>query len=281
MLLNDIYSKLNSLPAIAEKIHNEEISVDELDVLKLKNKYNQTAKKQYDFVKFITEQAETENKKRTKRNWIIVGVIAGISAIILAIFGISKAVEEHNLDVKDRQTAHAVVLMIDDIGEVTLEDKPLLNNIKVSYGELTHKQKKYVSNYSVYVSANNQYNVLYKGYMEEYTADDPTRNITVEDLKGSWESTRYIITIGDLQGGQSIWYNTYDKQNERYVGWGWVVSETLPSSTIDSYDCLTQTKSGKLYHITSIGRYYENFTIKIGSDGKYYITIEGTTYVKK
>lgn len=279
--LNDIFSKLNSLPAIAEKIHSDEISVDELDVKMLTTKYNQTVKKQNEYVKSISEQAETENKQRTKRNLIIAGVIIGIIVVILAIWGISNAVEQHKLDVKDQQTAHAVVLMIDDIGEVTLEDKTLLNNIEVSYGKLTDKQKKYVSNYSVYLSAKNQYNVLYKAYMEEYTADDPTRNITVEDLKGSWESNRYVLTIGDLQEGKSIWYNTYDKVNERYLGWGWAVSGTLPSSTIGSYDCLTQTKSGKLYHVTSLSREYENFTIKIGSDGKYYMTIDGTTYVKK
>lgn len=278
--LNDIYSKLNSLPAIAEKIYSDEISVDELDVNMLTSKYKQTVKKQNEYVKSISEQADTENKQRVKRNWIIVGVLAGIIAIILAISGISNAIEQHKLDVKDQQTAHAVVLMIDDIGEVTLEDKTLLNNIEVSYGKLTDKQKKYVSNYSVYLTAKNQYNVLYKAYMEEYTADDPTRNITLADLKGTWDTSNYTIYIADFANGSSVWYRTYNKQTGSY-GIGGGIASNLPSSTIGEYDCLTQTKSGKLYCWNNgIMSEWVDYTIKINSNGDYVMTLKGWTFTK-
>lgn len=278
--LNDVYSKLASVPAIAERIQSGDIKVNPVDIAALKENYNKQTKAANDYMKNIVATAQDENKRRAKRNWIIVGVIAGIIALIIAISGISKAVENHKIQVQDQQTAHAVVLMIDDIGEVTLEDKTLLNNIETSYSRLTDNQKKYVSNYAVYTSAKKQYDILYKAHMEVVTADDPTRNITLADLKGTWDTTKYTIYISDFANGQSVWYRTYNKQTGSY-GIGGGVASNLPSSTIGEYDCLTQTKSGKLYCWNNgIMSEWVDYTIKVDSNGNYELKLKGWTFTK-
>ena len=278
--LNDVYSKLASVPAIAERIQSGDIKVNPVDIAALKENYNKQTKAANDYMKNIVATAQDENKRRAKRNWIIVGVIAGIIALIIAISGISKAVENHKIQVQDQQTAHAVVLMIDDIGEVTLEDKTLLNNIETSYSRLTDNQKKYVSNYAVYTSAKKQYDILYKAHMEVVTADDPTRNITLADLKGTWDTTKYTIYISDFANGQSVWYRTYNKQTGSY-GIGGGAASNLPSSTIGEYDCLTQTKSGKLYCWNNgIMSEWVDYTIKVDSNGNYELKLKGWTFTK-
>lgn len=278
--LNDIYSKLSSVPAIADRIHNGDIEVEEFNVNSFKEIYNKQTKTANAYVKEIKQVAVDENKRRKKRNWIITGVIAGILALIFIISGISNAVEKHKLEVQDQQTAHAVVLMIDDIGEVTLEDKTLLNNIEISYGKLTENQKKYVSNYSVYTSAKRQYDILYKEYMEVQTVDDPTRDITLADLKGTWETTKYKIYISDFANGESVWYRTYNKDTGSY-GIGGGVASNLPSSTIGDYDCLTQTKSGKLYCWNNgIMSEWVDYTIRIDGNGNYVLKLKGWTFSK-
>lgn len=278
--LNDVYSKLASVPAIAERIQSGDIKVNPVDIAALKENYNKQTKAANDYMKNIVATAQDENKRRAKRNWIIVGVIAGIIALIIAISGISKAVENHKIQVQDQQTAHAVVLMIDDIGEVTLEDKTLLNNIETSYSRLTDNQKKYVSNYAVYTSAKKQYDILYKAHMEVVTADDPTRNITLADLKGTWDTTKYEIYISDFANGQSVWYRTYNKQTGSY-GIGGGAASNLPSSTIGEYDCLTQTKSGKLYCWNNgIMSEWVDYTIKVDSNGNYELKLKGWTFTK-
>ena len=278
--LNDVYSKLASVPAIAERIQSGDIKVNPVDIAALKENYNKQTKAANDYMKNIVATTQDENKRRAKRNWIIVGGIAGIIALIIAISGISKAVENHKIQVQDQQTAHAVVLMIDDIGEVTLEDKTLLNNIETSYSRLTDNQKKYVSNYAVYTSAKKQYDILYKAHMEVVTADDPTRNITLADLKGTWDTTKYTIYISDFANGQSVWYRTYNKQTGSY-GIGGGVASNLPSSTIGEYDCLTQTKSGKLYCWNNgIMSEWVDYTIKVDSNGNYELKLKGWTFTK-
>ena len=278
--LNDVYSKLASVPAIAERIQSGDIKVNPVDIAALKENYNKQTKAANDYMKNIVATAQDENKRRAKRNWIIVGVIAGIIALIIAISGISKAVENHKIQVQDQQTAHAVVLMIDDIGEVTLEDKTLLNNIETSYSRLTDNQKKYVSNYAVYTSAKKQYDILYKAHMEVVTADDPTRNITLADLKGTWDTTKYTIYISDFANGQSVWYRTYNKQTGSY-GIGGGAASNLPSSNIGEYDCLTQTKSGKLYCWNNgIMSEWVDYTIKVDSNGNYELKLKGWTFTK-
>ena len=114
--------------------------------------------------------------------------------------------------------------------------------------------------------------------MDKQTANDPTRNITLSDLNGTWESAEYRIIINDISGGKSVWYYTYNKYTglKSYAG---VISSTLPSSTIESYNSITQTKSGKLYSYTAFGGSFKNYAIRI-VNGDYKLIVNGIEFTK-
>ncbi len=276
--MSDIQNKLSAIPAIIPRIQSGEIIVDEIDIAKINEKHKAQVKAANEQTRLLALIAQNENKQKRIRNLIILGVIVAIIAIALISNAISKSNEQKNRLEQERQVALSVVEKINEIGEVTLDDATLLALIKTQYSNLTESQKKYVTNYSVYTSAQQQFDVLYKQYMDEQTANDPTRKITLSDLNGTWESDKYRIIIKDLNGGKSVWYYTYNKYTGSASTPG-IISSNLPSSTIESYNSVTKTKSGKLYTYNALGGSFKNYTIKI-VNGDYKLTVDGVEFTK-
>ena len=137
-----------------------------------------------------------------------------------------------------------------------------------------------MTNYSKLVAAQNEYQKLYMNYLEESTKDDPTRNITLLDLKGTWESSKYVIYIDDLGGGKSVWWKTYNKQTASY-GYISGVASNLPSSIMEGYDCEKQVMKCKLYHWVSAFSEYESVTLWITGNDNIQMALNGLTYNKK
>ena len=273
--LFEINNKLKSLHAISKKINYNETIVREIDVEEIKSKYIVSSKESEEYNEMLQDEFESEEGIKKDSVKAVIAIILVSVLLIIISTNLSTCISNHD-------AAKPVVAMINQIDEVTLEDKNLLSEIDVSYSKLTDKQKKYVSNYSVYTSAKTQYDILYKAYMEDYTKDDPTRNITIDDLRGTWESIRYKLTIADLSTSKAVWISTYDKYNERNIGGTYMVpfDGSLPSSTMGSYDCMTQKKSAKLYHYTVIGSNFEDITVFIDKDGDYVMNLQGSTFVK-
>ena len=278
--LNNIVAKLETCHALAEKIFNKEIDVKNINIEEIKKTYNKRYEKENEFKTELEQEVLVDNIRRKKNMWIVLGVLAGIFIFVLIVNTISHIVEKTQMEALDKSKAAIVVELIDQIGEVTLEDKDLLFSIEDNYNDLTSAQKSYVTNYSIYTEAKSQYNILYKNYMEEYTKDDPTRNITLEDLNGTWECDKYKITIGDFANGKSVWYRTYNKQTQSY-GIGGGVASNLPSSSIGEYDCLTQTMSARLYEWgKGIFSKYHDITLTKSIDGELTMHLMGYTFIK-
>ena len=215
-------------------------------------------------------------------------MIASIIALVGLIFLLSSAIEEYQKDVYEQQLSEAqsaadasrasvVEELIDGIGIVTLDSGSILNRVSVNYNALTNKQKALVSNYSVYLAAQKRYDELKAEYLLNQTKDDPTRNITLADLSGDWESDTLIIRIGDLGDGP-VWFNTFNKKTEIWHNVG--VISTEGTTTLEEYDPEKKVKSGKLFKATVTGGYYQSFTVKCDSNGAFYLTVDGTTYKK-
>lgn len=84
-LFNDIYRRLSICPVIAEKIHNEEIKVDEVDISDLNEKYAIQSKSVNEYYKSLEKSIKDDKKRKDKRDWIIAGIVVGIFIIILII----------------------------------------------------------------------------------------------------------------------------------------------------------------------------------------------------
>ena len=270
--ISAIYEKLNAIRVVGAKIHSGEIVVKELNINAIEEYYKKATINETNYINKIKKELEEENKKRKKTIWIAVLVILAAILIIIVASVSAKAVKKKKADQADQIIASEVVDMINQIDEVTLEDKTLLNQIDNKYSQLTSNQKSHVTNYHDYLLAQQQYKKLYKDYMEDYTKNDPTRNITLSDLKGTWENSQYRIIIDDLRGGESVWYRTYNKSSGTYSLYTGG-STTLPSSTLGDYDCMTQTKTGTLYHYASAFSEREDYSIKINSNGKLEMTL--------
>lgn len=279
--LNEIYTRLNSYPVVARKIFSGERDVKDLDEFAIQTLIKGSAQNERNYEREIENRAIEENHSSNRVKLIVVGVIVTIVVIILIVNGISKAVENDRIDKENKRIATEVVEMINEIGEVSLNDKQLLSRIEQSYSSLNDDQKKYVTNYDIYTSAEATYDKLYRSYMDEQTKDDPTRSIVLSDLNGVWECSQYRITIGDIGGGKSVWYHTYNKKTGSSGLGGVIFGNNMPSSSLGSYDSITQTKSGRMYEWASgIFSEYHDFTIKKDSSGKLTLQMMGYTFTK-
>jgi len=274
--LNEICAVMSSYPVIAKKIADGEVEVKEIKITDIQARIKRAAEDEEEYNDQIEEWTEKDKKRR---RIIILSIIAAIVAVIL-YFVISNALEQYKIDKENQEAADAVVRMINEIDEVTLEDKYLLHNINLHYTALTEEQKQYVSNYYTYSHAQEKYNELLREYMDEQTKDDPTRDIVLSDLNGTWECSDYIIKIADLYtDSHSVWMYTYNK-NTGFDGIGGVITESVPSSILGNYDSITQAKSGKLYHWNSLFCEWHDFTVFIDSTGNMILKMDGYTYTK-
>ena len=278
--LKTIHSKLITIPAIAERIRNRGIIVHELDIKTIIINYNSAIKTEKEYEQKIREEAEADKKKRNKTILITIGIILAIIILIVSAVEIKKAVDRKNLEKYDQSVAMQVIEKIDTLDNITLNDKNRINSIASEYSALSSNQKSYVTNYSKLVAAQNEYQKLYMNYLEESTKDDPTRNITLLDLKGTWESSKYVIYIDDLGGGKSVWWKTYNKQTASY-GYISGVASNLPSSIMEGYDCEKQVMKCKLYHWVSAFSEYESVTLWITGNDNIQMALNGLTYNKK
>lgn len=147
-----------------------------------------------------------------------------------------------------------VIEMIDGLTTITLDSKDQLNAISSAYAELTKSEKEQVSNYDEYIDAKNIYEEL---VLEDETKDDPTRNIVLDDLIGTWDSKKYTWKISDFMGGESVLWYIYDKTTDSSGPVRFWETETVPSSYLTGYDVHDKRMNCKLCH--TIGEGWNEF----------------------
>ena len=86
--LNEIYSKLCSLPVLGERIQSGDIEVEDIDLQGIQEKFAKDKAENSAFTKAIKQAVKIENEKRKIRNLIIVGVLFGLIAITCIVYGI-------------------------------------------------------------------------------------------------------------------------------------------------------------------------------------------------
>lgn len=85
--LKDIYNKLIAIPAVTEKIKNNEIIVNEINIQQIKQQYLSNKEEEKKFKDKIIQLAEVDETENTKFKWtifyVIIVVILFVSLVML------------------------------------------------------------------------------------------------------------------------------------------------------------------------------------------------------
>lgn len=92
---------------------------------------------------------------------------SAVDPALLSVF--DKAYAELTKALEDEKIAGEVSLLIDSIGEISLDSKEALDDARLAYDSLTDGQKEYVTNYDILLSKEEEYKTLTK---EKITADE-------------------------------------------------------------------------------------------------------------
>lgn len=177
--LSEIYNKLSAIPAIAKRIQDGDVQTQTLDIKKIQNAYkSDTADYQAYINGLIADYAE-ESEHRSKVIRILLAIVCAGVLLALLIPGIRSCSKELSTKKANKKAASLVVAMIDNIGEVTLEDSSLLIQIASSYRQLSPEQQEYVSNYSTYLDALDQIEI--KRIEKIIAMIDEIGEVTLED----------------------------------------------------------------------------------------------------
>ena len=137
--------------------------------------------------------------------------------------------EEREKLARDQEAADPVIASISEIGEVTLESKDVINEVKAAYEELTYDQQQLVTNKEDLVNAITTYNELVAEFNENLeegqealqTIADLKDKTKVDDffegIKESKALTAVTVLLGTALGGFLI-YGLY-KLISKFVKW--------------------------------------------------------------
>ena len=137
--------------------------------------------------------------------------------------------EEKEKLARDQEAADPVIASISEIGEVTLESKETIEEVKAAYEELTYDQQQLVTNKEDLVNAITTYNELVAEFNEnleegqealQTIADlkDKTKvNDFFESIKENKVMTAVTVLLGTALGGFLI-YGLY-KLISKFVKW--------------------------------------------------------------
>ncbi len=229
----EVLAKLKGVKAQGEFLQNNDVGLQEVDTDAYQEANAKATAQTKEAMQKLTDENQAIKKRKKKGNLIFLGVVAGIVAIILAVSMISSALEKRKAN---KALVAPVVELIDQIGEVTLDDGELLLRIEAAYNALTETQQDYVENYDTYLAA-----------LERYTTLDPSSTITLADLCGTWENDRYIVEIANVGDKQAVCCYIYDKQTnsdvlERHTSG----TPSLAGSSLSGYNMTTHKMEGKL-----------------------------------
>ena len=137
--------------------------------------------------------------------------------------------EEREKLARDQEAADPVIASISEIGEVTLESKDAINEVKAAYEELTYDQQQLVTNKEDLVNAITTYNELVaefnenleEGQEELQTIADLKDKTKVDDFFEGIKESKALIAVTVLLGtalGGFLIYGLY-KLISKFVKW--------------------------------------------------------------
>lgn len=168
------------------------------------------------------------------------------------------------------------IRLINDLEEISLDSKEQLDRIENAYNSLTSSEKSRVTNYDVYLQAKKKYVEI----LTESTKDDPTREITLNDLNGTWESRTYVWTIGTIDKAQAVLFSVYNKTTSSGGMGGVIPSNKLNSSVRVGYNVLTQRMEFRLFYYYQIDSEYLDVTAKDDGNGSITLYYQDETFTK-
>ena len=250
--LNDIASYLIGIKESGKLIKEGIISVNPVNYNSVEEdvKSGQNNKEQ---IKNSMTVAESNLKKQLIKSILIIGiVILTIALMVLIINVISNAVKEDETKKINMERAERVVRMIDELGEISLSSEAKILEVERAYTALPLECRSYVTNSAIMSEARTKYEKLLNEKREEETKDDPTRTITIEDLRGRWQSGNLIWAIENLYGSKSVFYWSSNQLATSIIS----KDSITGSSYIAGYNNATRRMKVRLLHYTLLGQEY-------------------------
>ena len=222
----------------------------------------------------INEQPKPVKKVNKKAIFIPIIVFLSLCITGLTTFLIVRGVQQGITMVEDNVEVDRVISLINQIGEVDLDSEPRIIEAEEAYNKLSDSQKEKVTNYSVLVEARETYDQLAFLDREEKTKNDPTRNIKLSDINGTWKTGNDEWKIADVSDRKSVLYWTSSDPN------GHVISANLKDSYIVGYNNKTMYMEIKLYHYYAFGEEFLDIGVRKDSSSNITITFQDKTFTK-
>ena len=241
--ITEINSYLEGIKAAKSQLENGSVELLPLDIPSLENEVKEGQDKKQKVRDKFTSVLETSKKR--KRIAMIITLIVGGALVLggITTWAIINAVESNKTAEVSRGKVQHVIDLINNIGEVTLSSGPAITEAEEAYNQLSYEQKSQVTNYNQLQKARQKYENLLNEKREQDTKDDPSRNILLSDLNGSWQTYNNEWKIKDMGEEKSILYWTKNGYNrpviEDYVD---------KSSYLKGYNSKTQRMEISLYH---------------------------------